>query len=164
MGYNWRDTLSDFASISGTLAGFCITFIGIILGWSIANTIVYSGITFGHLAVLLVGISMALFIAASQLFLTAKNYNVWDLPDEYEDFLQKGFESEQKNWGLMKEQSLDKCKKYEKFGRICYNLSLLIMFAGVGALIYPYNSILAIIVTSLCYLLEFLQIISSYKL
>jgi hypothetical protein len=36
-GYNWRNTLTDFASVSGVLAGFCVAFIGLILGWSIAD-------------------------------------------------------------------------------------------------------------------------------
>jgi len=31
IGFNWRNTLSDFASIAGILAGFCVAFIGIIL-------------------------------------------------------------------------------------------------------------------------------------
>lgn len=158
MAYNWREALSDFASISGTLAGFSITFIGIVLGWSLADTKIYGEITFGYVTVLLIGISMALFIAASQLFLTAKGYNIWALSARYEEDLQKRFEKEQKDWDSIKTNSLDKCVKYEKYGRICYNLSLFIMFTGLGFVIWPYNFVVAIIIIGLCYALEFLQI------
>jgi len=69
MGYNWRKTLIHFASISGILAGFCVTFIAFILGGPVADIeICTSGVSFGQVAVLLFGISTGLFIYASELF------------------------------------------------------------------------------------------------
>nr|MDO8080821.1 hypothetical protein [Candidatus Freyarchaeota archaeon] len=77
-GYNWRVTLTHFASISGVLAGFCVAFIALILGGRIADIeIYYSGLTFGQIAVLLFGISTGLFISAAELFLVVSLLHVY---------------------------------------------------------------------------------------
>lgn len=72
-GYNWRSTLTHFASISGVLAGFCIAFIALVLGGRIADIEIYTGgVTFGQVAVLLFGISTGFFICAAELFFACK--------------------------------------------------------------------------------------------
>lgn len=157
IGYNWRNTLSDFASIAGILAGFCVAFVGIILGWSVANTPIYSTLTWGNIAVVLVGISAALFITASQMFLRAKDSNMWNLPERYEQFLKKDFKVEGKNWEKIRAENLDNCKRCEMYGRHFYNAALIFMFVGLGFLIAPYSYVIAVIVAGLGILLEFLQ-------
>jgi len=51
--YNWRNTLRDFARISGVLAGFCVAFIGLVLGWSLASERLFGNITFGNIKLFL---------------------------------------------------------------------------------------------------------------
>jgi len=145
IGFNWRNTLSDFASIAGILAGFCVAFIGIILNWSVANTSIYNtSLTWGDIAVSLVGISAALFIAASQLFLRAKDSNMWNLSEKHERYLKKEvFGAE---WEKIKEENLNNCKRCEMWGRRFYNPAIIVMFLGLGFLIAPYNYAIAIIV------------------
>lgn len=154
IGYNWRNTLSDFASIAGILAGFGVAFIGIVLGWSVANTPIFGAITWGNVAVVSVGISTALFITASQLFLRAKDSDMWDLPEKYERFLKKGFKSKGKNWRKIREENLGNCTKCEMYGRRFYNIAIFLMFVGLGFLIAPYNYVIAVIVAGLGILLE----------
>lgn len=163
IGYNWRNTLSDFASVAGFLTGFCVALIGIILGWSVANTPIlannqiFGAITWGNAAVLSVGISVALFIAAFQLFLRAKDSDMWNLPEKYEQFLKKGFKKDGKNWRKIRKENLDDCRKCEMYGRHFYNAALIFMFVGLGFLIAPYNYIIAVLVAGSGILLEFWQ-------
>ena len=72
-GRNWRNTLTDYASVSGVLAGFCVAFIGIVLGWSVADTNILGVVTYGNISVLLFGISVCLFIAARARSIQQKN-------------------------------------------------------------------------------------------
>ena len=67
-GYNWRNTLTDFATISGTLAGFSIAFIGLILGWSIADVRIYQEVTFGNVATLFFGLTTSSFHCGIRVF------------------------------------------------------------------------------------------------
>jgi len=68
----------------------------------VANTPIYNTLTWGNIAVFSVGISAALFIAASQLFLRAKDSDTWNLPERYEQSLRNRFEAEGKDWGKIK--------------------------------------------------------------
>ena len=147
IGYNWRNTLTDFASIAGILAGFCVAFIGIILSWSVANTqIGNTSLKYGDIAIFFVGVSAALFITAAQLFLRAKDSDMWNLTEKYEQFLKKGFKAEGKNWEKIKEENLENCGRCEMWGRRFYNPAIITMFLGLGFLITPYNYVIAIIV------------------
>ena len=158
IGYNWRNTLSDFASIAGILAGFCVAFIGIILSRSVADTQIYNiSLTYGEVAIFFMGVSAALFITASQLFLRAKESDMWNLPEKYEQYLKKGFKKEGKSWKKIREENLDNMLKMRKNGRRFYNPAIIVMFLGLGFLIASYNHVIAIIVAGLGILLEVWQ-------
>ena len=151
--YNWRNALSDFAAISGVLAGFTITLSVFILGWQVADTPILLRITWGHIGVLLNGVASALFVTAAEFFLGSKEFDIWSLPSKYEDQLQKDW----KNWSEMKEESLRMGRLYEKRGRKCYNTSLFLMFLGIGCVITPYNLVIAVVVAGSGILLEVYQ-------
>ena len=157
IGYNWRNTLSDFASIAGIFSGFCVALIGIVLGWSVADTPIFGVVTWGNVSVLLIGISAALFITASQLFLTAKDSNVWDLPKEYNQSLRKNFKSQGEDWEKIRERNLKYCSRFEHYGRKFYNFALFFTFLGLWFIIGPYNLLIATIVSGLGIGLEIWQ-------
>jgi hypothetical protein len=154
-GYNWRNTLTDFASISGTLAGFSIAFIGLILGWSIADVQIYQSVTFGNVATLFFGLATSLFIVASEFFLHAKNFDVFDLTTEYRDWLTKGLPNE--NWNNVWIESNKKARLNESYGRWCYNFAIFLMFISLFFAIFPYNYIIAIVVSSIGLFFEIWQ-------
>lgn len=157
-GYNWIDTLVHFASISGILAGFSVTFIALILGGQVADVdICTTGITFGQISVLLFGISTGLFICSSQRFIHAQEFNLWDLPSEYVRFLKEKLKEQEKEWDSYLLESDAKCRRYEKEGRITYNLAIVVMLGGLFLAIAPYNVVIALFVTGLGYLLEMYQ-------
>jgi hypothetical protein len=156
-GYNWRDTLGDFAAVSGVLAGFTLAFVVFILGWSVATTPLVDGITWANVGVLFNGISAALFIAASELFLGAKENNVWALPDRYEKQLADGFKGEGKDWQTIRAENLEKCVQYEEWGRKCYNVAIFLMFLALFFVIGPSSIPIAIFVSALGIGLELFQ-------
>lgn len=154
-GYNWRNTLTDFASVSGVLAGFCVAFIGLILGWSIADIKIYQQLTFGNVAVLFFGIATSLFITASEYFLHSKNFDVFDLSEEYRNWVQRGLPD--KNWDEIWKESSKMMRTNESYGRWCYNIAIFIMFIGLFFAISPYNLVVASIVSIFGILLELWQ-------
>lgn len=125
MGYNWRNTLTDFATIAGILSGFCITFIVLILGGTVADAEIYtSGVTFGRVAVLLFGISTGLFICAAELFLHAKEFDIFSIPEPYREILKEDCKKKNKNWIDFENEQTEKCRHNEKLGRTCYNFAI----------------------------------------
>jgi hypothetical protein len=154
-GYNWRSTLTDFAAISGTLAGFSIAFIGLVLGWSIADVQIYQSATFGNVATLFFGLNTSLFIVASEFFLHAKNFDVFDLTAEYRDWLTKGLPNE--NWDKIWVESTKKARINEGYGRWCYNIAIFLMFIGLFFAIFPYNYVVAIVVSTIGLFFEIWQ-------
>lgn len=156
-GYNWRNALGDFAATSGLLAGFTLTFIVFILGWSVANTQLIHNVTWGEIGVLLDGVASTLFIAASELFLFSKSFDAWSLPDKYEKFLEDGFKEEGKDWSAIRQENLKKCFKYQRRGRFCYNLGIFLTFFAIFFVIGPYNLPVAAIVGGLGIGLELFQ-------
>lgn len=146
-GYNWRNTLTDFAAISGTLAGFSIAFIGLILGWSIADVEIYQSVTFGNIATLFFGLTTTLFIVASEFFLHSKSFDIFNLTTEYRDWLTKGFPNE--NWSEIWVDSTKKARNNECYGRWCYNFAIFLMFIGLFFAIFPYNYVIAVIVSAI---------------
>lgn len=156
MSTNWIASLVSFASISGALAGFCITFIALVLGGQVADlNIGTTGVTFGHISVLLFGTSSALFIAAAQRFLHAQETHLWDLPEDFKRFIRNDRERKGKEWDEVLYESSVKSQKYENEGRKFYNSATLIMIGGLFFAIYPYNWGIALFVSALGYLLEF---------
>jgi hypothetical protein len=154
-GYNWRNTLVNFASISAVLAGFCVAFIGLILRWSVIDVKISEQLTFGNMAVLFFGISTGLFITASEYFLHSKNFDVFDLTEDYREWLQHGFP--EKNWDDVWKESTTKMLATESHGRLCYNLAIFIMFIGLFFAIVPYHLVIAAMVSVFGILLELSQ-------
>ena len=154
-GYNWRSTLTDFAAISGTLAGFSIALIGLILGWSIADVQLYQNVSFGNIATLFFGLASSLFIVASEFFLHAKSFDVFDLTTEYRDWLTMGLPNE--NWNNVWIESTKKARLNESYGRWCYNFAIFLMFIGLFFAIFPYNSVIAILVSAIGLFFEIWQ-------
>jgi len=154
-GYNWRNTLTDFASVSGVLAGFCVAFIGLILGWSIADIKIYQQLTFGNVAVLFFGIATSLFITASEYFLHSKNFDIFDIKEEHRKWLESGFPD--KNWNDIWKESTKMMRVNESYGRWCYNFAIFIMFIGLFFAIAPYNLVIAFVVSIVGIMLELWQ-------
>lgn len=141
------------------LAGFCLGIIIFILGWNVAEIRLVENITYGQIAVLFTGIASALFIVASELFLTAKENDIWSLPEKFNKFLIDGFKEEDKDWDKLREENDIKCKLYEKYGRICYNSAIFIIFIGMFFVITPYNIFIAIIIACFGIGLELYQMV-----
>lgn len=159
-GYNWRNTLSDFASTSGVLAGFCVTFIALILAGPVADIgICTIGVTFGQIAVLLFGISAALFISATELFLLAKEFDVFSIPSPYLRLLKADCEQKKENWADFEDEQTQHCRHNERLGRRCYNIAIFIIFGGLLFAIAPYNLPIAVLVSVIGILLESWQLL-----
>jgi len=154
-GYNWRNTLSDFASVSGILAGFCVTFIGIILGWDLANVKIYKDITFGNISVSFFGVSAVLFISASELLLHSKTFDIFGCPKDYREWLEKGMP--EIDWEEMYKENNEKMQTYYNLGKLCYNCAIFMLYAGLFLAITPYNVYVALSVFFLGVILQFLQ-------
>jgi hypothetical protein len=163
-GYNWRNTLTHFAAISGVLAGFSITFIALILGGPVANIkISFGGIyigelTYGQVAVLLFGVSTGLFVCATELFLRATEFDVFSIPEPYRELLREGCEVEKKDWTKFEDEQTKQCRDNERLGRKCYNFAIFILFFGLFFVIVPYTFLIALVVSGLGLLLETWQI------
>jgi len=158
-GYNWRNTLTQFARISGVLAGFCVTFIALILSGRVADVdICTSEVTFGQVAVLLFGVSAGLFICAAELFLYAKEFDVFSIPDPYRKLLKEDCEQKKKDWADFEDKQTAQCRRNERLGRRCYNSAIFVVFGGLFFVIAPYNLLIALVVSGLGILLELWQI------
>ena len=157
--YNWIDVLIRFAQISGTFAGFCITFIVLTIGGKVADVQIWSiGVTYGQISVFLFGTSAALFIFASQRFLRAQEHNLWRLPVEYKEAIMKDGSFTDSQWEELLLSSDKKCREYEKEGRWTYDGASLVMILGLFFAIASYNSGVALFVLIIGVVLEALQI------
>lgn len=156
MGYNWRNTLTHFAAISGVLAGFCVTFVALILGGPVADIeVCTSGVTFGQIAVLIFGISAGLFICAAELFLYAKEFDVFGIPEPYRELLKE----DKKDWAEFEDDHTKRCRHNERLGKKCYNLAIFTIFIGLFFAVVPYNLPISVIVSGLGIILEVWQIL-----
>lgn len=162
-GYNWRNSLGDYATTSGVLAGFTLAFIVFILGSSVGDSRLVSGFTWGEIGVLLNGVASALFVASTEFFLSSKSYDVWNIPEQYEKFLEIGFQKEGRRWDTLKLENLTNCRKYEGRGRWCYNVGIFVMFTAFFFVIGPYNLAVAVLVTLCGVSLELLQIAVAHQ-
>lgn len=158
-GHNWGDVLTDFAAISGILAGFSVTFIALIMGGQVADVeICTSGVTFGQISVLLFGTSSMLLIFASQRFLHAHEFNAWDLPDEYIRLCLGDMKTARpKEWDALLLKGDASSRKYEREGRYSYDLAIFLMIGGLFFMIIPYSMVIAILVFVLGIILEVIQ-------
>jgi hypothetical protein len=145
MGYNWRTTLSEFSRTSSVLAGFCITFMALI----ISRLADIEPTSFSQVSLLFFGISVVLFITATQLFLQAKDFDVFSIPESYKKLLQEDCKMKNKDWGAFEDEQTLQCRKKEKMGRYSYNLAFILTFFGLGFSLVLINVVFAVIVTSL---------------
>lgn len=152
---NWKNTLTHYASISGVLAGFCVTFIALILSGAIADTYIFSRLTYGQCSILLFGISASFFICASELFLTAKECDFYDVSKGYIELFKIIFNCN--GWSKFKDKCEVHCTTYMNYGRWLYNLAIFVIFFGLLFVIFPYNWYVAFLVWGLGISLELLQ-------
>jgi hypothetical protein len=159
--YNWIDVLIRFAQISATFAGFCITFIVLVLGGRLADIEIFpNGVTYGQISVLLFGMSAALFIFSSQRFLQAQEHNLWSLSTKYQKAIRKDhgpFSTDQ--WEELLRKSDGKSRQYNEEGSLAYNVAILVMIGGLFCAIASYNLVVALVVAIAGYALEVLQVI-----
>jgi len=160
-GYNWRGVLTHFAAISGVLAGFCITFIALVLSGRVGDIEIGAiGFTFGQITVLFLGIASGLFIYGAELFLHAKEFDVFSIPKSYRKQLQDYCKQEEKDWAAFEDEQTNQCRRSERIGRHCYNFAVFAMFIGLIFIIAPYNIAIAVVVGGLGILLELWQMLS----
>jgi hypothetical protein len=159
-GYNWRASLSDYARVSGVLAGFSITFIALILGGKVADFSIWNGVSFGQVSVLLFGAATSLLIASSQLFLQAREFDVFSIPERYIKLLKEDCELKNKKWADYEDEQTKHCRIKEQMGRKFYNAAIFLMFVGLFFAILPYNTLIAIVVGGLGLALEVWQYVS----
>jgi hypothetical protein len=155
-GYNWRNTLNEQATISGTLAGFSITFISLILGWQIADVQIYQGVTFANIAVLFFGLVTSLFIAASGFFLRAKSFDVFNLSKQYREWVEKG--SPNLDWDALWIENTNKLRINDRYGRWCHNTAIFMLLMGLFFVVVHYNTVIAFVVTFVGLFIESWQI------
>jgi hypothetical protein len=159
--YNWIDVLIRFAQISATFAGFCITFIVLVLGAKLADIGIYpNGVTYGQISVLLFGISASLFIFSSQRFLHAQEYNLWKLPTDYKKSIEKDrgpLTNDQ--WEDLLLKSEGRCRLYEKEGRYAYDGASFMMIFGLFWAVASYKLTIAILLFVMGVASEALQIL-----
>ncbi len=159
MAYNWGNTLPSYASVSGVLAGFSLTFIVFILGKEAANSQLAFGLSWADFSVIALGTTAALFIAAMQYFLTAKDYDVWNLSSSHLESLRERFERESVPWEGIVKMSLESCRTYEARGRRLYNYAIFGLFAGLFFAIGPFSLLVAVVVLILGWGSEVIQVL-----
>src|SRR5438093_9593423 len=153
MAYNWRETTPLYASISGVLAGFSITFIVFLLREDESTQQIAYGISWVSLSALMVGASAVLFIQASQYFLTAKDHDVCGMPEDKRANL-----SEE-----AKRVELTKNLKNVMLGGRLYNVGRFTLFLGVAFALSPFFPLVAVLVGAGGIGFELYQIISAQK-
>jgi hypothetical protein len=140
-GYNWRNTLSDFATTAGVLAGFAITLMTLVLTTDAAARPLYLGLRWGDVAVCLSGLSSVAFVGTSEFLLKAKEFNLYDVPEAYLKELE-GL----KDWEKIQADSVDKSRAHRLYAQRSYNVAIILLFGSLFFVIGPYDLIVAAIV------------------
>ena len=109
------------------------------------------------MGVLLNGIAGSLFIASSELFISAKQFDVWSISDSLEKYLDENFKKKGQDWAQIKKEMWPKCGVYERRGRLIYDSALIVLFLALGFIIGPYNLPIAVVTSSLGIGLELYQ-------
>ncbi len=152
--HNWIKALPTFAQIAGILAGFCITFVALIIqNKSSGIDLCAITISSNGVAALLLGTSAVLFIFAMQQFMRAYECNLWDLPSAYVDYIKKipddndgnakdASKQSENNFEKKATESYTYSFKEESVGRQAYNFALIFMFLGLGMAIISFSIII----------------------
>lgn len=142
-------------------AGFSIAFIILLLGLERSKvTICLSPsvcVPVADLGIVLMGIAVALFVAASQFFLQAKACDMRTMPKEYVGFLSSDLMKDGITFEAAALLNDDKIRYYEKRGRYCYNLGVPLMLFGFGFVVISYNVLAGFIVLCVSVSLEIYQ-------
>jgi hypothetical protein len=110
------------------------------------------------MAILFFGLATSLFIVASEFFLHSKSFDVFDLPVEYREWLIRGFLDE--NWNNIWVESTKKARINESYARWCYNFAIFPLFLGLFFAIFPYNALIAVVVSFVGLFFEILQFVT----
>jgi len=160
---NWVNALDNLTALSAGLVAFPLAFIVFIIGLSIgASKTLGFGVTWQTVGVLLNGISAILFVAGAEFFATAKEYNLWGLPIDYEQYLEKLYGPER--WEEIKKKTQETTLDHEERGRHCYNGAIMLMFGALFFVVGPYNLVTAIILSGAGILLECYQWVQTKRL
>jgi Flp pilus assembly protein TadB len=143
VGYNWENSLADYASRSGILGGFSISFITIIVSGQVGNQALIGGVTWGNFAVFVMGLSALLFISAMDFLLQAKDSDIWGLSEANRNYLKSKFNPD--DWQKLWKNNLRECERQESRGRHAYNFAILLLFGGLFLILGPYNFVVAVI-------------------
>ena len=109
---------------------------------------------FGYLgssqaSLLFLGVAAALFVTSSQLFLQAKDYDIFSIPESYKNLLKDDCEMKRECWDSFEDKQTEQCRRNEMWGRNFYNSAILFMFIGIGFSIVGYNLFIAFTVAGL---------------
>src|SRR2546426_152906 len=135
MAYNWRETLPQYASISGVLAGFSITFIIFLLREDQSSQQIAYGVSWGILSALFMGISAVFFIQASQFFLTAKDHDIYGMPPEKSALMGES----------TKKEEMAKSMRNQALGGNLFNCGRITLFLGVTFALLPFSQAVALV-------------------
>jgi hypothetical protein len=144
LNYNWRNTLGDYASICGVLAGFCVALIGVVFAGSLASKTLFSNLSYGQLSVLFLGITAVLFISSAELLLQGKARDIFGCPNEYFEWLRTIYDENQ--IAKIKTAANDELTENYQLAKKFYNSAIILLYFGLLFLIAPYNLIIAAIV------------------
>src|SRR5467141_2207541 len=136
MAYNWRETTPLYASISGVLAGFSITFIIFLLREDQSSQQLAYGVSWGILSALFMGVSAVFFIQASQFFLTAKDHDIYGMPQGKFDSLGEP----------IRKKEIAKSLGNQALGGNLFNCGRITLFLGVAFALWPFSQVVAFIV------------------
>jgi len=153
--FNWRNTLIHYASISNVLAGFCVTFIVLIISRSIVGTDIIT--TFSQISVFIFGISASLFICAAELFYVQKNMTYMMFHAIILCYTKITIRVRTMIGRKLRKKSTEHCRRNESLGRKFYNSAILAFFIGLFFAVVPYNICIAFIISSLGIILELWQ-------
>jgi hypothetical protein len=158
-GWNSISNLTNYASLSGVLAGFSVTFIALILAQHASDTnFIVPLLKFGQITVLLFGVSTGFFIGAAESFLRAKAFDIYSLTEEYKLSIKIDLECEDENeWVKRKESQRASLLFHASRGLWFYNAAIYTVFVGLWFAIAPYNIFIASIVSGLGIAVELLQ-------
>jgi hypothetical protein len=147
-GYNIINTFTDRIAAAGVLAGFSIAVVALIVAVTGSTPTIVDGLHFKDLSSALVGLAAVLFIASMEFFLNAKENNVWDLPQKYQDAVAAALGDRVPTDKLpdLFNAMNDALVASERYGRYAYNVAIFLLFIGIFFVLYPVSWLAAVIV------------------
>jgi hypothetical protein len=109
--------------------------------------------------VLLFGVSTALFIAAAEYFLEAKEFDIYSIPDRYLHLFEEE-DADKEKWKKRQDLQTTSLRRREKRGRVFYDIAIFAVFIGLWFAIAPYSIVIAFIVAGVGIVLEMSQYVS----